>query len=347
MLEPFLLPSLVSGLGWAARKLWETKPSAPQLDYILPLVTCLVKPASLSAEASSLHETVLTITASSLERALAHVQKLHPRRRDIDPIVNALRPHLHQLRNGMATHTELEAWSAQSHGGILAALRHSFHSLVNWSSRISISKQATANQTNTSSQAPLGSAPQYTHRLITTCVCTFGAPTTLATLLTESTKMVAANSCSPDIPLDLLTAMIAAPSIHPVRLTVSLRQALQLVQADAYSHSIEKNGRPADTVKAELIVRLARRVEAQSPARPVPETGVDGAEQAAVVNAAADMMMSLNNGNDETNGAISGTQSDANASSNDVLEGMLKDVDVSADLDSLMDTDAGDLFNMT
>ena len=340
-----MLPSLVAGLGWAARKLWEVKPSAPYLDYLLPLVTCLVKPASLAPEASALHETVLTITAYPLERALAHVQKLHPRRRDIDPLLNVLRPHLHQVRSGAATHTELETWSTTPRGGMFTALGHSLQALLNWSSAALVKQEsATGNPRQTSS----GAAPNYTHRLVLACVRIFGAAPTLSVLLNEAVKSMSAGNCTPEVALDVLTAIVCAPIAPTARSTIGLRQALQLALEDAYVYSIGKHGQQPDVNRAELIVRLSRRVEAQSPARQsAQQAAVDVADAVVNEGVAADMMMGLESDTNLGTGGIEGPTMGSTDATNEVLEGMLKDVD-SAGLGDFMDTDnAVDMFDLT
>ena len=341
LLEPFLLPSLIAGLGWAARKLWEVKPSAPYLDYILPLVTCLVKPASLSPEASALHETVLTITAYPLERALAHVQKLHPRRRDIDPLLNVLRPQLHQVRSGAATHTELETWSTTRDGGLFAALPHSLQALINWSSAALAKQDGTAGNMR---QTTSGAAPNYTHRLVLACVRNFGATSTLSVLISEAIKSMSAGTCPQEVALDVLTAIVCAPVASSARSTMGLRRALELMLEDAYGYSIGKHDQQPDITKAEFIIRLSRRVETQSPVRQLAQqTAAEVAN--AVVNdgVAADMMMGLEGNPDLATGGLEGPPMGAAAAANEVLEGMLKDVD-----SHFMDTDDPvDLFDLT
>ena len=340
-----MLPSLVAGLGWAARKLWEVKPSAPYLDHLLPLVTCLVKPASLASEASALHETVLTITAYPLERALVHVQKLHPRRRDIDPLLNVLRPHLHQVRSGAATHTELETWSTAPRGGMFTALGHSLQALLNWSSAASVKQE---NATSSSRQTSSGAAPNYTHRLVLACVRIFGAAPTLSVLLSESVKLISSGNCPSEVSLDVLTAMVCAPVAPTARSTIGLRQALQLALEDAYGYSIGKHGQQPDITRAELIVRLSRRVEAQGPAQQNAEpTAVEVADAVVPEGVAAEMMMGLESGTSLGTGGIEGPTMGSTDATNEVLEGMLKDVD-NADLGDFMNTDNPvDLFDLT
>lgn len=348
LLEPFLLPSLVSGLGWTANRLWATQSSAPQLDYVLPLLTWLVKPFSLSSEAHALYETVLSITAFQLERGLTHAQKVHPRRRDIEMIASTLRPYLRLPRNGASSHTELETWTTTAHGGALAALRHSFHALVKWSNSLTSSKQTTLNPQNGTQQqqsAPVP-APSYTHRLLSSVILLFGARIALQTLLKESARLIVNNSCSPDIPLDILTALVCAPVAPPPRSTLTLRQALELAQSESYTVHTGKDGEPADSVRAELIVRLDRRISAQTPPPPVLQVGQSNGtiNMTIVTNGTDDAIMNL--GTNITN-TVDGLANNAGTmNEDDMLDGTLQEVNM-ADLEELMDgTDGGDIFGL-
>ena len=348
LLEPFLLPSLVSGLGWAANKLWETQPIAPHLEHILPIVTNLVKPSSLSAEAHYLHETVLSITAYELDRGLRHAQKVHPRRRDIDPVIVALQPWQRLPRNGAATHLELESWTKTPHGGMLMALRHSFGSLVKWSNNLVNSAQVALNSSSTGQQPNNfpSSAPLYTHRILPTAVLLFGANKVLQALLKESTKLMTTNSCSPEIVLDILAALISAPAAQPPRSGLTLRQMLDLLLADAYALHTSKDEDGSKTVQAEFIVRLSRRVEAQCPARPVivaAQTTDPMAGTMAADGTVTDVIMSL----DPMNASMNGLQADSAAlAETEMLDGTLQEVNM-ADLEELMDgAEGGDMFGL-
>ena len=295
-----------------------------------------------------MHETVLSITAFQLERGLMHAQKVHPRRRDIEAIASTLRPYLRLPRNGASSHTELESWTTTAHGGALAALRHSFHALVKWSTQLTSSKQSTLNPQNGTQQqqSPPGPAPSYTHRLLSSSVLLFGARTVLQTLLKESAKLITNNLCSPEIPLDILTALICAPILQPLRSTLTLRQALELAQADAYGIHVGKDDEPGDTVKAELIVRLDRRITAQTPPRPVLQAGQSRGHINMTIdtNGTDDVLMNLGaNITDTIDGLVGNT---GTINENDMLDVTLPEVNM-ADLEELMDgTDGDDIFGL-
>ena len=214
---------------------------------------------------------------------------------------------------------------------------------MNWSSVASIKQDSAVGNSRQSS----GAAPNYTHPLILACVRTFGASPTLFVLLNEATKSISAGNYQPEIALDVLTAIVCAPTAPSARSTLSLRQALQLALEGAYGYSVGKNGQRADPTKAELIVRLSRRVEAQSPAQQVPQqAAVEVPDPIVTGDVAGDMMLGLE-GNPElaSGGGIDGSGMGAAAATNEALEGILKDVD-SAGLGDLMDTsDAVDLFD--
>ena len=348
LLDPFLLPSLVSGLGWAANKLWETQPVAPHLDYLLPIITHLVKPSFLSAEAHCLHETVLSITAYQLERGLRHAQKVHPRRRDIDPIIVALQPWQRLPRNGAATHLELESWTKAPHGGVLTALRHSFGSLVKWSNNLVNSAQVALNPSGTGHQPNSfpSSAPLYTHRILPTAVLLFSAKLVLQALLKESTKLLTTNSCPPEIVLDILAALICAPAVQPPRSGLTLRQMLDLTLTEAYALHTSKDEDNFNTVQAEFIVRLSRRVEAQCPAPPVIVTTQTTDPMVGTIVADGTVTNAIM-GLDPTDTSMNGLQADSTAlTESEMLDGTLQEVDM-ADLEELMDSaDTGDIYEL-
>ena len=268
LLEPFLLPSLVSGLGWFTRRLWEIDRVAPGLDTLLPVLQALIKPPSISGESASLHATVLSIVSKPLQRSLAHVQKLHPRRADTEPLLSTLKRHVQPQCHVASSHTELEAWTSTPSGGIPTALRQSLQSLTQWSSTGSL-------------DAP---PPGYTHRLPLAAIRMLGAKAVLTALIDEiveqqaafinitttaSTTTSTALINTIDILLDITASLISAPSatdpasINPLAANypkpqLSLRDALQADFNDAYRIS------KTDAPRAAIIVRLFRRVTAQT-----------------------------------------------------------------------------------
>ena len=227
------------------------------------------------------------MAARPLERALAHVQRLHPHRRDIDPLLHALNPHvaapLAQPRAAATPHPELEAWAAAP-AGLPGALRATLHALVAWSVASAAPPTAAGPAPASAAAAP----PQYTHRQLLAAVGAAGAPRVLAALLAEAGRLRAAGAAAPDVLLDVLAALLSAPQAAAPRAGLTLRGALAPLAAQA--HALAKD----DAAQGALLVRLQRRIEAQVPRPPgeAQQAAVDaGAVQEAAVAAAAEEMV--------------------------------------------------------
>jgi len=273
LLEPFL-PSLIAGLTYFAHKIWETTEQSTNLDIFLPALTTLVKPRSISSDSSAMHSAVLSIVAKPLDHALHHAQRRHPRRTDILPLLEALKPHAHKMRRDTAAFAELETWSATPGGSLLASLRHTLHSLILWASPSSTEL----------------SPPHYTHRQIILSLQVLGAKTVLGTLIDELMLHVASPN-SLDTTFDVIVTMISAPQARlpdaiattdlstplPLRRQLSLRDALRMLFDEA--DEISKK----DVNRASVIVRLQRRVEALVGRGHNAGQGVEGGLEAGVI----------------------------------------------------------------
>lgn len=161
-----------------------------------------------------------------------------------------MKTHSQPRRSDASSHNDLETWSATPGGGILAALRHTINALVQWSHTDSLN----------------ATLPNYTHRQLLAAVQMLGAKPVLEALLDEIIKSLTAGP--PDVLLDITTTLITAPTAadfpptHTIGPTtpkprLSLRDALSTASNDAYS--LSKTNAP----RAEIMVRLHRRVEAQ------------------------------------------------------------------------------------
>ncbi|KAK2777681.1 mediator complex subunit [Emmonsiellopsis sp. PD_33] len=258
LLEPFLLPSLVMALTWLGNHIWE---SESDITTSLQILHALVKPSSISGEAQEIHRTVLFITARSLEDALKTARSRHPpSRTDIKPILDALEPYHSFQRRGTAHRTELEGWTNNpAGGGIVTSIRNTFSSLVLWSSNPEISM----------------TPPSYTHRQLVAGIHLVGAVRVLRGIIDELNLQT--ETGSGDLALDTAATLICAPladsfavdraAFHPLDPSkdvvprspiLTLRDALAL-ERDQLPKMIEN-----DTLRAELVVRLNRRVEALS-----------------------------------------------------------------------------------
>ncbi|KAJ5745445.1 hypothetical protein N7520_010627 [Penicillium odoratum] len=252
LLEPFLLPSLVLALTWLGNHIWES-----ETDPTIPLRTLysLVKPTSISGEAQAIHQTVLSITARPLEERLKDVRTRHQSRSDIKPILDALDPYLSFRRVGACHRSELDSWSAQTAGGLPGSIRNTLQSLVMWSTNSVITM-----------------APQsYSHRQILAGIRILGASRVLEALLDELKQQT--ETGSGDLALDIVATITCAPmpesfavdqnSCHPVdpsKEALPRCQILTLRDALAIQHENVPKISEKDPLRAEIIVRLWRRV---------------------------------------------------------------------------------------
>ncbi|KKA25603.1 Mediator of RNA polymerase II transcription subunit 5 [Rasamsonia emersonii CBS 393.64] len=253
LLEPFLLPSLVIALTWLGNYIWEseTDPTIP-----LKVLHSLVKPNSISGEAEAIHRTVLYITARTLEEQLKDVRTRHPGRSDIKPILDALEPYLSFQRTGSSHRAELESWTSHS-GGLTGSIRNTFHSLVLWSTNPEISM----------------SPHSYTHRQLLAGVRILGATRVLPALIEELKLQTEAGSG--DLAIDIAATLICSPMaesfavdqaiyrpVDPNKEALPRCPILTLRDALVFQHENVPKIAEKDPLRAEVIVRLYRRVNA-------------------------------------------------------------------------------------
>lgn len=252
-----------------------------------------MKPGSITAEARDLHGTILSIAANSLEREIKAARKKDPSHADVKTILETLEPHRSFRRTSTVSIKELEAWTSGSRGGLLTALRQTFSSLVLWSI----------------TNVPMTPAT-YTHKQLVAALDLFGAVRVLRGLLEEI--KIQAEAGSSDLALDVAACIICAPTASsfaaglshqhitdpsksdspPQRYSpqsLTLRAALHLEHEDVARIS------ETDSRRAELLVRLYRRVETLSVSpQPLPQdiSNLDMQNinlQAAVANADIDV----------------------------------------------------------
>ncbi|EKV19538.1 Mediator of RNA polymerase II transcription subunit 5 [Penicillium digitatum PHI26] len=252
LLEPFLLPSLVVALTWLGNHIWES-----ETDPTIPIKTLhsLVKPSSISGEAQAIHQTVLNITGCPLEEQLKNVRTRNQSRTDINPILDALEPYISFRRVGSCRRSELDTWTSHSAGGLIASIRATLQALVLWSANPGISMAPHA----------------YTHRQLLAGIRMLGATRVLGAIIDEVKLQTEAGSGH--IALDIATTMVCAPmtesfavdqnNYHPVDTSkealprcaiLTLRDALLLQHENVAKIS------ESDPLRAEVVVRLARRV---------------------------------------------------------------------------------------
>lgn len=250
LLEPFLLPSLVAGLKWFAHKLWETTDQSPSLDFVMPALTTLLKPRSISADSSALHSALLSVVTKPLEESLLYAQRRHPQRSDIKPLLEVLSRHGQKQRHKTAAFTEFEAWSSSPGGGLQAALKHTVQSLILWDG------VASAHM----------SPPRYSHRQLTLSIQMLGAKAVLDALVDElMTHVTPDGTFSTEAALEVVAVMILAPQAQCLDYVGNTStQQSQLSLGDALHAEIDGvfELSKKDHNRATMIVRLYRRIEA-------------------------------------------------------------------------------------
>ena len=155
---------------WFAPKLCGTTEQSPSLNFIVPALTTLLKPRSISAESSALHFAPLLIVAKVLEEPLTYSLWRHPHRSDIKHLREFLSRHGQKQRHKAAAFSELESWSSSPGGGLQAALKTTVQSLILWDG------VAAAHM----------SSPRYTNRQIALSIQMLGAKAVLDTLILDS-----------------------------------------------------------------------------------------------------------------------------------------------------------------
>ncbi|KAI9831464.1 MAG: hypothetical protein M1819_005063 [Sarea resinae] len=255
LLETFLLPSLIGALTWLSHRLWEGLGDA---NILMSILQTLIRPKSISGEAQAMHSTILSIVGRPLEHSLRAFGRLEPSRQEIDPILDALKHHSSFRRTIDSHHNELEQWTSTPGGGLLTSIRNVLQSLVLWSSTAEINM----------------TPPNYTHRQFLAGVNIFGAPAVLRAII-EELKLQAENG-SGDLALDIASTLLSAtwvtistqapsnqglPDSMAGRATPPSR--LSLIDALKLEYNEAEKMFDSDTIRAEIVVRLHRRVEAQ------------------------------------------------------------------------------------
>ncbi|KZF25812.1 mediator of RNA polymerase II transcription subunit 5 [Xylona heveae TC161] len=250
LLETFLLPSLVGAITWLADRLWE---SGDDINILMQMLHTLLRPSSISGDARAMHNTILSIVAKPLEHSLREFRRLGSPRQDIDPLLDLLKPHLSFKRTVDSYHTEYEQWMGPQSGGLLASIRNTFQSLVLWSSTAEINM----------------TPPSYTHRQLLVAVKLFGAKAPVRAIIDE--LRLQSENGSGDLAMDVATSLVSAPSATDgaeLKTSLSPESKGRLTLRDALKLEVEdaEAAFAADPLRAELVVRLHRRVEAQTAA---------------------------------------------------------------------------------
>jgi len=218
----------------------------------LSLIQSLIKPPS-SSEAREIHQTVLSLVAEPLHLQLQAVASDDPLKQMASAIADTLSPYLLLKRKVSWMSEDIQLLTASS-AGLLTSIRQTFHHLLDWSTSLEVN----------------ASPPKFSFQLISAAIHLHGASRVLHVLLKEIEALIGTEKI--DAGLDMLTSVICAPfpqtkaSIH----SLSFRDALNM-----HHLNLAKTLKAGDTLFAEVVVRLHRRVEAVSAAVPQQEMAMD------------------------------------------------------------------------
>jgi len=267
LLEPFLLPSLVCGLGWLSKHSWEDHGDA---DILLQVLDKLLKPLSSSQEVQAMHRAVLAMVSSPLLRSLQDLLRRHPEKKEAGALVALLKPHEGQQRmSRFSTKAMLAEWSSAKGAMVVQALRNDIQRLIVWSSNIEANPP-----------------PKYSHATIVPATNVLGPERVLRAFVAEI-KETAANDRA--FALDVCVSMICAPtsSAQASAVTgVAFSRSNQITLRDCLNIWMSDTQKLLDmpASEAEATIRLSRGVEAQCAASHIPQapptlTAQDSAEQ--------------------------------------------------------------------
>nr|POE75767.1 mediator of rna polymerase ii transcription subunit 5 [Quercus suber] len=250
LLEPFLLPSLVGGLTWLAKHSWEDHGDD---NILLQMLDKLLKPSSGAQETLAMHKAVLSIVADPLIRFLQSLLRKRSGKKDVNALLELLKPHSSQRNIHSASVTEVNEWIGGDNGGLAGCLRTAIRDMVLWTSSVGHNPPT-----------------KYTHLLFTSAYQILGADGVLKAVVDELKEQTAVNNGP--VALDICASMICAPSpISPGLIPTSLPDASNLGQGmplsvrDTLKLTVSDMkafvNRPVSD--AEALMRLHRRVEAQ------------------------------------------------------------------------------------
>jgi mediator of RNA polymerase II transcription subunit 5 len=248
LLEPFLLPSLIMGLGWLAKHSWEDHNDAA---ILLQILDKLLKPLSSSPEVQSMHRAIIAMVADPLLESLNVFRGKKPENKKALELIALLEKGLARSkplqRNFYCNKSQLD--TLMSYGARLEQyVTTSIEGLTQWSidsSEFSVS------------------APVFGYKQFTTAVQILDGDVLLDSILQHL-----ANIPPPQIPfaVDVCTAIACAPpSIQSdpqqfsrtFSATTKLRNVIQLRAADVQGLLVRPQA------EAEVLVQLARQIQAQ------------------------------------------------------------------------------------
>ncbi|KAK6431859.1 hypothetical protein LTR95_011978 [Oleoguttula sp. CCFEE 5521] len=264
LLEPFLLPSLVSGLLWLVERSWEDHADG---DILLQILDKLLRPSSSSQDMRVMHKAILVIIATPLVKSLKTLTLQRPDKcKEAESLIAILTPHLH--RQKALTSSVPDEASAKS---VIDQLRRALKELVQWATG-----------------GGQGTLPVYDPTVVHAATSSSDNEAVLDLIVDELAVQTSLHRGP--ITLDICTAIACAPTpssyipllelsnplVHTTRKTLDLRDLLRLRAANVQALQ------EMPSAEASALIQLSRAVAAQSTISPsaLVSLSVPTAEQA-------------------------------------------------------------------
>ncbi|KAF2759673.1 Med5-domain-containing protein [Pseudovirgaria hyperparasitica] len=349
LLETFLLPSLVGALRWMAARALQ-KPGK-EIVVLIQVFNKLMRPSSISGDAQAMHNTILSIVSKQLQACFQVLRKHKQLAKEIEPLIERLKPHLKYERTAYSSVSEIETWTSHS-STLCQVIRGNIQQLISWA---------------TNATRVLVSPPPYPARLLHVAERILGPSKVLRAIIDEvraqtdtghgeyaldiGVSMICAVSTdNSPLSVDWLTSPV--PSPHVPRTRPNLRDMLK-VELDEAADLIA-----SDPLTAETIVRLHRRVEAQLAVSALPDlsTTVIIQDMHIDVDVPSDSNNAQQNGMDSINlggstddmmsglGDLGGDTGDATNHGGDLDLGDLGDMDNLGDIGDMGNMDMDEMF---
>lgn len=245
LLEPFLLPSLISALQWTAKSAWK---DVEDTAIRLQILEKLIKSVSSSADVQMMHKAALSIAAVEVERSLQQLLRTtSQKKKEINALIQLLRP---ICESSTSYDVSLHRLDPSDKTTVANRLSGCIQDLTGW--------------TSTSTSTP---PPSFTGRFMAYCTHLLGPTETIDCLVDE---IIAHNGDSdgPSV-LDICSALVGAPDPHDysplaaatmitnTNCTTVLAKSLRTAIADAKTLLL------LPLQRGESLVRLQRSVETQ------------------------------------------------------------------------------------
>jgi mediator of RNA polymerase II transcription subunit 5 len=239
-----LLPSLVGGISWLVKHSWEDHDDA---DILLQMLEKLLKPSGSSQDMQAMHRCILGIVSTPLVSSLQTLISRRPEKSDqANALITILKPHMHQRRTMVITRAELEGYSI-----LTQAVKQTVRDLALWA-------------VNGGNDAP----PRYASHLVHCAIKCHTSFKVLQAIVEELRDQTIIGNGS--IALDVCVPLVCAPD--PTSYTTIMHMGGTVPQItgwtlhDAIRLKMMEPQKLLEmpTADAEALVRLARRVEAQS-----------------------------------------------------------------------------------